>query len=141
MGSTIEASYQGPSLDIVLCDDVEGRRRVSSKSSKPTHTTDYFFLTKPRRMDRIIWDDEDGEDWWVEQTQQYQVLQYESPVGGETQPTPPVPAVEVDTRSPPAPGEEVTMGDAGLVTLREEVVVEETQRDSDGDEDGIWGTA
>ena len=57
---------------------VGGIRLVSTKSSKPTLITDYYSLNKLGSMEPT-WDDEDGEGWFIEQTNPFQDYRYERP--------------------------------------------------------------
>ena len=92
-------------------------------------------MSKPGSMETIVWDDEDGESWWVEQTNQYQDIRYERPGGDGNQPSWTDPAVEVAEKSPPINGAEPSLGE-GLVTQLERVVDDEEQ-----DEDEmVWGS-
>ena len=92
---------------------------VSITASKPTLITDYYSWNKPRSMEPICWDDEDGEGWFVEQTSLYQDYRYE------------IPGRKDGIKSP--------LG-GGRVNQQEGMVEDKEQVDSSGAEDDIWGS-
>ena len=96
-----------------------GSRLVSITASKPTLITDYYSWNKPRSMEPICWDDEDGEGWFVEQTSLYQDYRYE------------IPGRKDGIKSP--------LG-GGRVNQQEGMVEDKEQVDSSGAEDDIWGS-
>ena len=104
------AEDSGDDQDQTSTDVVGGSRLVASTTSKPTLITDYYTMIKPGSLEPIVWDDEDGEGWWVEQTNQFQDLHYKRPGGDVNQPSSTVPAVEMVEKSPPTTGVKPSLG-------------------------------